>query len=329
MSEELPSVAAEALAKYSPTDAAIAQMRSEYMPIRVSGVDDKAGAEKAHGARMVVKNHRVAIEKTRVSLKADALAFGRAVDSEAKRLTSMLEPIENHLREQEEIVTKEAERRRLAEEAERIEILRGRMVALADVRSPLIEADVARMSDAEFQSALNAANEAYFAAIEAERVAAEERRIESERLAAERADLERQRAAQESERMERERVLAAERAAHEAEVAKIREQQDAERRRIEAERAAIEAEKAAAARAAEIKAAEERAAAAAREQARIDAERAEAERARKEAMRPTVEKLTALADAVIALTVPDFQATAEVRQVLARAAQEIRAIAAR
>lgn len=314
----LPPVAAEAIAKYSPTDAAIAKMRDEFMPIRVEGVDDKPGAAKAHEARMVVKNHRVAIEKTRVALKADALAFGRAVDSEAKRLTAMLEPIEDHLREQEEIVTKEAERRRLAEEAKRAEVLRSRMVELSKVRSPLIQADVERMDDAAFDAALASARADFEAAQEAERKAAEERRLESERLAAERAELERQRMDAEAQRREQERILAEQRAAQEAEARKIAE-----------ERAAIEAEKAAAARAAEIKAAEERAAEAAREQARIEAERAEAERVRRESMRPTVEKLHALASTVAGLEVPEFKESAFVRSVLEAAAEQIRAVAAK
>lgn len=293
--ESLPSVASEALAKYQPTDAAIAKLRAEYMPIRVEDVDDKPGAQKAHDARMVVRAHRVQIEKTRVALKADALKFGKAVDTEARRLTEMLEPIEAHLLAQEELVTKEAERRRLAEQARLQEILRSRMVELSKVRSPLIAADVERMDDATFDRALALAQAEHADAQEAEKEAAEQRRIESERLAAERAEL------------------------------------DAERLRVEGERKAIDTEKARIAREAELKAAEERAAAKALEDARLKAERDEAERVRREAMRPTVERLQALAVEVESLVdiIPEFQAAQEVERVLARAAQEIRAIAAR
>lgn len=318
--EQPISVAAQALAQYRPTDAAIAEMRDNYMPIRVAGVEDKAGAAKAHDARMIVKGHRVAIEKTRVALKADALEYGRKVDAEAKRLTAMLEPIEAHLLAQEEIVTKEAERKRLAEEARRAEVLRGRMASLAAVRSPLIQSDVAAMTDEQFAAALDKAAADYNAALEAERAAAEARRLESERLAAERAELDRQR-----------EQAALERAEAEREAARQRAEQEAERRRIEAERAALEAEKARIAREAEIKAAQERAAAEALERQRIEAERVKAEQAAKEAMRPAIEKVRAIAVECESLadTVPDFKAADEVRAVLNRAAQEIRAIAAR
>lgn len=293
--EQLPSVASEALAKYQPTDAAIAKLCADYMPIRVEDVDDKAGAARAHEARMVVRGHRVAIEKTRVLLKADALRFGQAVDSEARRLTRMLEPVEAHLLAQEELVTKEAERRKAAEQERRQEILRSRMVELSKVRSPLIVADVERMDDAAFAKALADAQAAYHAAQEVEMAEAAQRKLELDRLAAERAAL------------------------------------DTERLRVEGERRAIEAEKVRIAREADVKAAEERAAAKALENARLKAERDEAERVRREAMRPTVERLQALAVEVESLSalIPEFPAAQEVERVLASAAQEIRAIAAR
>ena len=49
---------------------------------------------------------RTAIEKRRKELKADSLAYGKAVDTEAKRLQALLHPYESHLKAQIEIVDK-------------------------------------------------------------------------------------------------------------------------------------------------------------------------------------------------------------------------------
>lgn len=85
------------LITFSVSDAAIAQLAAEYMPLKIIDINDAAGFKRVHDARMNVKEKRVLVEKTRKELKADALEFGRKVDGEAKRLTSLLEPIESHL----------------------------------------------------------------------------------------------------------------------------------------------------------------------------------------------------------------------------------------
>ncbi|MCC6409719.1 MAG: hypothetical protein IT453_21370, partial [Planctomycetes bacterium] len=106
----------KALATFSPADAAIAEMRERYMALEIKGLDDRAGYKIVREARLDVKRHRVAIEKKRAELKADALEYGRKVDGEAKRLTAMLEPIEAHLETQEKAI--DAERDRIKAEAE-------------------------------------------------------------------------------------------------------------------------------------------------------------------------------------------------------------------
>ena len=58
--------------KFSVTDTAIAEMADAYMGLTVKGIGDTKGLKIVHDARMVVKNHRVAIEKKRKALKASA-----------------------------------------------------------------------------------------------------------------------------------------------------------------------------------------------------------------------------------------------------------------
>ena len=113
------------LQRFNLSDAAILQMRSEYLPILVQDHTDKEHASKAREARLIVKDHRVNVEKMRKFLKEDSLKFGKAVDAEAKRITVQLDEIETHLQTQEDIVYKyqqrlEAEARAKAEQ-ERIE----------------------------------------------------------------------------------------------------------------------------------------------------------------------------------------------------------------
>ena len=97
------------IVKYDVTDAAIAQMGKEYMLLTVKDMEDEAGFTLVHEARMTVKTHRVAVEKRRKALKADALAWGKKVDGEAKRITALLAPIEAHLTGEEKKITDEKE----------------------------------------------------------------------------------------------------------------------------------------------------------------------------------------------------------------------------
>jgi hypothetical protein len=108
--------------KYGVTEAAVAEMKNQFMPLVINDIDDKESFDAVHNARMVVKNHRVSIEKKRKELKADALEYGRKVDSEAKRITALLEPIETHLQTEEDKVINE--KKRIQKEKEEAELAR-------------------------------------------------------------------------------------------------------------------------------------------------------------------------------------------------------------
>ena len=68
--------------EYNITDAAISEMESLYMGLTISNLGDKKEFKAVHDARMVVKGKRVEVEKKRKELKADALAWGKKVDTE-------------------------------------------------------------------------------------------------------------------------------------------------------------------------------------------------------------------------------------------------------
>jgi len=124
--DQLPLVAADAadeLAVFRKQDSIIAEMRANYMALKINGVDDRKGFDAVHKARMIVKNTRIEVEKTRTTLKASVLERGRKIDGEAKRVIDLMAPIEKYLTDQEEAITEERERlKREAEEAQKAKI---------------------------------------------------------------------------------------------------------------------------------------------------------------------------------------------------------------
>lgn len=164
------------LREFNVPDAAISEMAANFLTIKVSGPTDKANADLARSRRLEVKRMRVSVEKTRKELKEDSLRFGKAVDTEAKRITALLTPIEDHLQAQEETVTKHQERleaeARAKEEAER----RAREQAAAEERAKL-DAERAKLDEERRQF------EAEKARIEAERQKQEEIRQAAESAA--------------------------------------------------------------------------------------------------------------------------------------------------
>ena len=121
--ELIAADAADELAVFRKQDAIIAEMRKNYLPLKINGIDDRQGFDAVHKARMIVKNTRIEVEKTRTALKAGVIERGRKIDGEAKRVTDLMAPIEKYLQDQEDAVVAEKERlRREAEEAQKAKI---------------------------------------------------------------------------------------------------------------------------------------------------------------------------------------------------------------
>lgn len=225
------------------SDTGIAALKKRYGSVVVKGRDDAAGYEVAKLARDDVRGYRLEIEDTRVELKADSLAYGRAVDAEAKRLQSLLAPLEQLLVDQLEVVdgpkrAEKAERERLFKE--KIDLRLQQLLAVGVVeRRDLVEG----MGDDEFTQRLATASAAFRQKKEDERKQRQAQKLEEERqtkererLAAERAELERGQAelrrqqeaqrvqADERDRVERERVADEERKREEEASRPLREQ---------------------------------------------------------------------------------------------------------
>lgn len=301
----------KAVVKYDITEAAIAEMESQFMGLSITDIENKEQFQIVHDARMVVKIHRVAVEKKRKELKADALAWGKKVDSEAKRIFGMLEPIESHLMAEENKVLEE-QKRIEAENAEKErQIIQNRIDILFEYGVVMPFQEVAVMADDIFNVTVVNAKLAY--AEERKRLTDEAaaRKAEDERLSAERAELEKQRKEQEEKA-----------AARKAELDAIQEKIAADKAALEDEKRGIEEAKrkekdlkdriafeAKAKEEARIKA--EQDAIEAAEIAKMEAElKAEAERleaARQKALRPDKEKLTEWVSFLMDISPPELE----------------------
>lgn len=107
------------LKKYNITDAEIAKASKECMKLVVTGVSDIANYDIVKQHRIGIKAKRVEVEKKRKELKSESLAFGKAVDGEAKRIFALIAPIEEYLISQENIVDDDV--KRIKDEKSRLE----------------------------------------------------------------------------------------------------------------------------------------------------------------------------------------------------------------
>jgi hypothetical protein len=285
----------------------IAELSKKYLPLKINGINDKAGLDQVHAARMDVRKRRVAIEARRKELKADALAFGKKLDQAATHLTGLLEPIESHLESEENAVKEELKRIEAEEEAKKAALVQARFDRLESLgmsvsggmyRLPwnpeghaMPQELVKCMVDEQFETICQKLQEeidaeaARQAEIEAKRKADED---EKERLRKE----EEARLAKiaEEQRIERERLEAIAREQKEKEEAdhneQLRLQMELEKKRKALEKEIVEKEKALEEKRKALDAEKERIAneererkqAAERERQRIENEKLEAER---------------------------------------------------
>jgi hypothetical protein len=226
------------------TDAAIAELSKKYLSLKINGLNDEKGFKDVHAARMDVRNRRIAVEKKRKELKEDALKFGKAVDAEAKRITGLLAPIEEHLEAEESAV--ENEKKRIKEEQERKEQerIQARFNRLFEYGCRFDGKDFSIHGFVIPQSLAKSANDEQYADICAEiekRIEAENARIaEEERLRKE----EEERLAKVREEQEAEaRRLAEIARKQKEEEERIRAEQEESARKLQEEREALEREK--------------------------------------------------------------------------------------
>lgn len=260
------------LEKFRPYETTIAEMKERAMSLKIEDINDKDGYKNVYAARQLVKNKRLEVDKMRKALNEDALKRQKMVNGEAQRIIGQLEPIEDHLQQEEDKYNAwkiEEKRKKEREEEERIsrrnEVLINLQMAF-DGRGYgmgklyISNAEVTDMAEDIFQTFVDKVKP------EADRIAAEKaeqerlRKEEEEKIQKERAELEQLRKQQE----ERE--------------AEMKRQQEAEQEKLRKEREAMEQERLAADRKQK------------EEQERLDAEKRKLEQERLDAEKKSKEQ---------------------------------------
>jgi len=126
------------LVEYNRTEAALADLRARYAGA-VYDLTTTAGDKAARAARLEIVTLRTGLEKRRKELKEPAVAFGKRIDEEAKRITAEILALETPIDEQ----IKSDEARRAAEKAEKERIAAERVAGFRE-RIAAITACVAR-----------------------------------------------------------------------------------------------------------------------------------------------------------------------------------------
>jgi hypothetical protein len=314
--------AAKHVIEYNITDAALAELAEQYggMVVTTDNLDEGKEARKA------VRDVRLAVEERRKELKADALAYGKAVDGKAKEIQAKIAKVEEPLAEQLDAIAnaeKLAEEKRVATIESYLGVLRAYGLETEDKTLAELQAWQEQLNELEI-------TEEIYQEFREQAVGAKAESESRLRIAITR----KQAAEEEAARLEEQRLiqaqeaenLAAERAKLEEAQAKLREEQEAAEAKAREEQAKKDAEREAelAAQQAEIdKAREEQER---KEQEEREKAEAEAAAARALELAPDKEKLERLANIIEATELPAVTSQ-QAEDVLSYVKSEIKAIA--
>lgn len=276
---------------FSPFFDQVEVVKETCLAIKITDISQVEEMERAREYRLKLKNLRVASEKEKTRLKEQPLRKCQAIDALARYLKSEIEPLEDHLMEQEKFAIHKEEERKAELESKRKQELDG-------YEGDYQYVDLKEMPEENYQNFLKSAKETY--KLKKEKEAQEE--AERKRIAEEQAK------AQESIRAENERLK--------AEADKREKEIEAERKKLEEANAKAQAEAKKKLKAerektekleAELKAKAEEDARAKREaDAKAKAEQEAKEKAEKEAkLAPDKKKLEQLAVQITQLSMPE------------------------
>ena len=96
--------------KFNPTVAELSQKANEYECLVIHSIDDVEWFEKVKEARKDLKEIRVKIEKFWKAMRDKATQFNRTVLEEQRKLTVVIEPVEQKLEEKEKRFKEETEK---------------------------------------------------------------------------------------------------------------------------------------------------------------------------------------------------------------------------
>lgn len=330
---EQPNIIETQLHKQNITEAVIAKLKADYLPLKINGVEDKVGYKTVYEARKNCKTLRVMASKVCKDGREDAVRVQKEWITAEKNVTGQISQVEDHLEGELSRIDTEKENIRL--EAERIEKERlqyriyqltengcsfdGAFYAIDNMKIPAER--IKEATDDEWEVAITTIKEKHgeilaAQAAEAKRLADEQseqerlRLAEQERMNKEREELAKVKAEQDkiaAEQASKEKELADKQSAIEqaeldAKAARIREEQEkqAEIKRLQDIEDANEAVRL---QAIEHMKREQERAAREKEEQRLEAER-------QAALRPDKEKLLTLSELIGKIQLPEVSTEA-------------------
>lgn len=151
MKDKAENTITEELAKQNVTEAVIAKLKTDYLPLKIDGIDDKEGYKKVHGARIVCRDYRVLAEKICKAGREDAVKEQKAWIAKEKEVVAQISEVEQYLKKQEDTI--DAENEAIKIRAERLLKLQGKkdqMNGLEKYLGPITDEDVLRFNDIQW-----------------------------------------------------------------------------------------------------------------------------------------------------------------------------------
>lgn len=139
------------LKKFNLADAEIAKLSTKYLALKIKDVDDKEGIKAVSEALKDITKKNTGIEKTRVAEKALYLKIGKAIDTEAKRLTALITPIKEYLKKEEDRIENEIQQNKIDEQTKALNKINDRMQRLSAVGAAMDFEVMKNMTDEAFE----------------------------------------------------------------------------------------------------------------------------------------------------------------------------------
>lgn len=151
MKEEQNNPITTELAKQNVTDAVIAKLKKDFLPLKIKGVEDKEGYKAVKAARLQCRDVRVLAEKVCKKGREEAIRTQKEWLAKEKEVVAQISEVESYLKKQEDDIDAQVEAQKIR--AERLLKLPGRkeqMIGIEKYLGELSDEDIMRFDDAKW-----------------------------------------------------------------------------------------------------------------------------------------------------------------------------------
>ena len=124
MTDKAENTITTELAKENVTEAVIANLKKQYLPLKINGIDDVEGYKKVHEARIVCRDTRTLAERICKKGREAAIKEQKLWIAKEKEVVTQVSEVEQHLKKQEDAIDEQKEAIKIR--AERLLKLPGR-----------------------------------------------------------------------------------------------------------------------------------------------------------------------------------------------------------